>query len=376
MKKIILLVSIAIITAHTIFAETWTTIKEKSVKLQTISINESDTELITLAAATTYQDGVAIFYCHAGLREKEILMAVYNFVEEELINNYINVFDITSKIINDFKNEEIIYPLYFETEPLDTSGILPCSRARLYLGSYVDKAASDVLKKKGIKPTEVPEKPIPYNRMNQIMNKYKTKVYEESSKTQQFHQDFQNDKITEKETSESKTESKDLQEEINVSEKKDNEPERDFINISILGGTSLQLKPIIDLNLKILINKYMYVVIQGGGTPVNSASSKILSNSIIPQGTIGFGGCIRPIKTYKMNIFGYASAGLASGTIKGGYIKDGKYTDTSLYPMIRACAGIDFPISNYFAISAQNCFDYLFNIGFTDSISAGITLKL
>ena len=44
--------------------------------------------------------------------------------------------------------------------------------------------------------------------------------------------------------------------------------------------------------------------------------------------------------------------------------------------MLRACAGIDFPISQNFTMSVQDCFDYLFNLGFTDSINAGITIKI
>ncbi len=384
MKRILFFLSILILSAYTIYAETWTTLKERTIKLQTISISQSDTELVTLAAATTYQDGVIIFYCHAGLREKEILMTVYNFVEEELINHYIDVFKTTSNIINDFKNEEIVYPINFETDPLDRSGILPCSRVHLYLGSYVDKVAGDILKKKGIKPTEVPEKPIPYNRMNQIMNKYKIKVYEEQPKTQQQEPTLTietepenispNTKI-ETENKSTKTEPVITQEKESVATTEENKPEHDITSLSLMGGISLQLKPIIDLKLRIFLSKYTFVVLQVGGTPVNTEGEKFISFPLIPQGTIGFGGCITPIEAYKMNIFGYASAGIAYSKLKGGYIKDGIYTDSSLYFMLRACAGIDFPITEYFSISIQDCFDYLINLGFTDSISAGITLK-
>ena len=384
MKKLYLFLAIVILSTHTAFAETWTTLKEKSIKLQTISINQSDTELITLFALTTYQDGVAIFYCHAGLREKEILMTVYNFVEEELINNYINVFDITSNIINDFKNEEIIYTLYFETDPLDTSGILPCSRVHLYLGSYVDKAASDILKKKGIKSTEVPEKPIPYNRMAQIMNKYKTKDTEEKPEIQQnepvpsIETEPENKTVNNQIESENiitQTETVTSQEETSVTTTEKKKTKNNITSLSLMGGISLQLKPILDLNLKFYLNKYTFVVLQIGGTPVNTSGEKFISFPLIPQGTIGFGGCITPIESYKMNIFGYAAAGIAYSKLKGGYIKDGIYTDSSLYFMLRACAGIDFPISEYFSIGIQDCFDYLINLGFTDSISAGVTFK-
>ena len=360
---------------HSIFAETWTTIKEKTVKLQYINFSESDTELVTLVAATTYQDGVVIFYCHAGLRDKEILMSVYNFIESELVNNYINVFEITSNIINDFKNEEIISIIEFTTDPLDDSGVLPCSRTHLYFGSYVDKAASELLKKKGIKPTEVPEKPIPYNRINQIMNKYKTKVTLDAPKTQQNTPNPTVETESENKITNSKTETDTTTKKPLITESEESKPKYENINLSLLGGISLQLKPIIDFNLKININKYTFIILQAGGSPVNTAVEKIISYPIMPQGTIGFGGCIKPIEIYKMNIFGYASTGIAYSKLNGGYIKDGNYSDSSLYFMFRACAGIDFPISDNFAISVQNCFDYLLNLGFTDSICTGITLK-
>lgn len=151
---------------------------------------------------------------------------------------------------------------------------------------------------------------------------------------------------------------------------------RDYINFSILGGVSLNAIPVVDLNLKLLINKYMFIVIQGGTTAVNNVSQKISSKSMLSERTIGFGGYVKPIKAYKMNIFGYVSGGLVHNELKGGYIKNGIYTDSSFYFMLRACAGIDFPISQNFTMSVQDCFDYLFNLGFTDSINAGITIKI
>ncbi len=51
--------------------------------------------------------------------------------------------------------------------------------------------------------------------------------------------------------------------------------ERDYVNFSILGGASINAKPIIDINIKFLINKYMFIVLQGGGTPVNMQEQKL-----------------------------------------------------------------------------------------------------
>ena len=373
MKKLSLIFCICILLANTLFAENWKTIRQKEIGLQVISLNESDTELYTLAAATTYSDGILIFYCEAGISDKEILNYVYDFVEEELVNNYVDVFKLTSNIINDFRNNDILIAINFETEPTDYTLTLPCIRTRLYCASYIEKAAKDALKKRGIEPETRQKKEIPYNRMKQIVSKYKTKVSEQpkqkkeppSSDSKEPQSEMQKSsepqaKIVEKETLESnKTNSN-----------------GDCINLSLLGGISLQMKPMIDLNIKILLNPYIFIVLQGCATPVNSESLRISSMSMLPEGTIGFGGCIKPITAYEMNIFGYAAVGFAYSKLNGGYIKDGKYTDYSFYPMLRGCIGLDFPINSWFAISVQDCFDYLINLGFSDSVSAGLTLKL
>lgn len=151
---------------------------------------------------------------------------------------------------------------------------------------------------------------------------------------------------------------------------------RDYINLSILGGISFSKTPILDLNLKFLISNHIFIVLQGGATPANNACEKISSMNMLPEGTIGIGGYIKPIKAYQINIFGYASAGVANIELKGGYIRNGTYTTSSFYSMLRGCVGLDFPINNWFAISFQDCFDYLFNLGFTNSLSTGLTIKI
>lgn len=150
MKRLLILCAFALFFSTSIVAQTWTTIKEKTIKTQTISLNESDTELCTLAAATTYQDGVVIFYCEAGTSDKEILSFVYDFIEKEFIKNYVNVFSLTSNIINDFRNNEILIALKFETDPIDYSSGFPCVRSHLYCASYIEKAARDKAKRLGL----------------------------------------------------------------------------------------------------------------------------------------------------------------------------------------------------------------------------------
>lgn len=373
MKKLSIIFCLCLLIANTLFAETWRTIKQRETEMQAISLNESDTELCTLAAATTYSDGILIFYCEAGISDREILNYVFDFVENELVNNYVDVVKLTSNIINDFRNNDILLAIKYETEPTDYTLTLPCIRTRLYCASYIEKAANDALKKRGIEPEPRQKKEIPYNRMNQIVSKYKTKISEQPK---------QKEEVPSPDSKESQSEMKKKNEsQAEIAEKESSEinkpnSNRDYLNFSLLGGISLQMKPMIDLNIKILLNPYIFIVLQGGVTPVSSESLRISSMPMLPEGTIGFGGCIKPIKAYKMNIFGYAAAGFAYAKLSGGYIKDGKYTDFSFYQMLRACIGLDFPINSWFAISVQDCFDYLINLDFSNSVSAGLTLKL
>ena len=369
MKIKIIFLCFCMLMVNALFAETWKTVRQKEIGLQVISLNESDTELCTLAAATTYSDGILIFYCEAGISDKEILNYVYDFVETELVQNYVDVFKLTSNIINDFRNNDILIAIKFETEPTNYTSTLPCIRTRLYCASYIEKAANDALKRQGVEPEHRPEKEIPYNRMNQIVSKYKTKLPEQKkSVTAPVSNEGESEiqKQTEPQLENQKTESPENNK-ANIN--------RDYLNFSLLGGMSLNMKPMMDLSIKIFLNSYIFIVLQGGATPVNSASLKISSMPMLPEGTIGFGGCVKPIKAYRMNIFGYASAGFAYSKLNGGYIKDGKYTDYSFYPMLRGCMGLDFPINSWFSISVQDCFDYLINLGFTDSVCAGLTLK-
>lgn len=369
MKRLLILCAFAFFLLTSIVAQTWTTIKEKTIKTQTISLNESDTELCTLAVATTYQDGVVIFYCEAGTSDKEILSFVYDFIEKEFIKNYVNVFSLTSNIINDFRNNEILIALKFETDPIDYSSGFPCIRSHLYCASYIEKAARDEAKRLGLQVEPSKTKEIPWEKMEKIVAKYKTQEplieSESSPKEQSLPQ--------KEETQTTKSQKVDIQEELSSS--KLQKMEREKFNISLLGGLSLQAKPIIDCNIKFYCLPNMFIVLQGGGTTIDKISKKITSAMMIPEGSLGIGACIHPFKSYKLNLFGYGSIGFSFIKLDGGYVNNGKYEDYVFYPMFRACVGIDFPITKTMCVSLQDCFDYLVNLGFNDHISAGITLK-
>lgn len=151
--------------------------------------------------------------------------------------------------------------------------------------------------------------------------------------------------------------------------------QREIINLSLLGGLSLQAKPIIDCNIKIYCLTNMFIVLQGGGTAIDKISNKITSAIMITESSLGIGVSIQPFESYKLNLFGYGSIGFSFLKLNGGYVKDGKYKDSVFYPMFRACVGIDFPITKSMCVSLQDCFDYLVDLGFNDHISAGLTLK-
>ena len=329
MKHLLILCAFAFFLSSSIVAQTWTTIKEKTIKTQTISLNESDTELCTLAAATTYQDGVVIFYCEAGTSDKEILSFVYDFIEKEFIKNYVNVFSLTSNIINDFRNNEILIALKFETDPIEYSSGFPCVRSHLYCASYIEKAARDKAKHLGLQVEPSKTKEIPWEKMEKIVAKYKTQeplIESESSPNSSPKEQS----LPQKEETQITTPQKiDIQEEPSPSKLQKKEIEN--FNISLLGGVSLQAKPIIDCNIKFYCLPNMFIVLQGGGTAIDKNSKKIASVKMIPEGSLGIGACIHPFKSYKLNLFGYGSIGFSFIKLDGGNVNNGKYEDYVFY---------------------------------------------
>ncbi len=136
---------LCLISAH---AEKWTTIKEKYTTWQGISISESDTELCTLAASSTYSDGVIIFFAHAGKRDKQTLLEVYNKVENQLkLNPNANAVELTTNYISELRNNGTITAINFETDPIEYKNGIAYVKTHLYCASYIDKAASDLLEK-------------------------------------------------------------------------------------------------------------------------------------------------------------------------------------------------------------------------------------
>lgn len=161
----------------------------------------------------------------------------------------------------------------------------------------------------------------------------------------------------------------------NTVQDKNTSPE-DIISFSLYGGVSFEAKPSIDLSIKIYCFPNMFILIQRGMIPASSTSLKISPSVMIPQSAVGLGGYIKPIKNYKMSLYGYGAIGLALMGLHGGHIKHDIYINTALYCLLRGCVGIDFPIvSDFVHLSIQNCFDYLIHLGFTNHINAGVTIK-
>lgn len=141
-------ITIFLLCLISIHAEKWTTIKEKYTTWQGISIAESDTELCTLAASSTYSDGVVIFYVHAGKRDKQTLLEVYNKVENQLKSDEnANAVEFTTNYISDLRNNGTITAINFETDPIEYKNGIAYVKTHLYWASYIDKAASDLLEK-------------------------------------------------------------------------------------------------------------------------------------------------------------------------------------------------------------------------------------
>lgn len=131
--------------------ENWTTLKEKYTLAEGILIAESDIGLCTLAASTNFSDGTVIFYTHAGKRDKNTLLTVYDKAEKMLSEN---PNENTGKFVSDYVkrllDDGVLTKLSFETEPIDYSATRPIVRTHLYCSSWLEvygaKSQGDVQK--------------------------------------------------------------------------------------------------------------------------------------------------------------------------------------------------------------------------------------
>ena len=147
MKKIILIIIFSL-GSFCLFSQNWEIIKEKNTSTERISLQQSDTELCTLAVTSIYVDGILIFYCHAGIKDKEILIDVFEYLENLLDNNtYVDTVSTASSYIRNLMNEEKLHLLKYDPgEPKYVKGIR-CQWIHVYCSSYIDKAAKDLLQK-------------------------------------------------------------------------------------------------------------------------------------------------------------------------------------------------------------------------------------
>ena len=140
MIRKILLSLIFILGIYSVYAEKWTTIKEYKAEWQYINISESDTKLCTLAASTTFSDGVVIFYIHAGVRDKQILLNIYDACSKNL-STYpsSSIVEFASSYVNNLRNKGTLSVVNFETDPIEyTSFGIPCVKTHLYCSSWLE----------------------------------------------------------------------------------------------------------------------------------------------------------------------------------------------------------------------------------------------
>lgn len=148
MKKQFLIALILLFSFSLVFSEEWKTIREKKTARQYIELAESDAELCTLVAATTYSDGTVIFYCHAGIRDKQNLVNVYENLALNLdINPNESVVENASGQINNLRHSGVIKLIKFDTEtPVYSDGYI-LQKSHVYCDSWIDKPLEDALKK-------------------------------------------------------------------------------------------------------------------------------------------------------------------------------------------------------------------------------------
>lgn len=123
------------------FADEWRTIKEKKTTYQYIIISENNEGLYTFAASTTYVDGTVVFYCHAGLSDKKILMDVYSVCEKQLERDeFYDIFKYSTEYIQMLRTTDTIKAISFNTDsPEYIEPGVPVIKSHLYLASWLEK---------------------------------------------------------------------------------------------------------------------------------------------------------------------------------------------------------------------------------------------
>ena len=139
--KRLFLFFIIFIISSLCYAEEWKTIKEKKVTWQYIVISENGSGLVTFAASTTYRDGVLIFYCHAGERDKNTLNDLFKVCENELNRDEnSDIVKYSSEYVQLLRTTKVLNIIDFNTDaPEYTSDGIPCVKSHIYCSSWLDK---------------------------------------------------------------------------------------------------------------------------------------------------------------------------------------------------------------------------------------------
>ncbi len=148
MKKYLILFFQTILFVSLSFSEEWKTIYEKNTVYQYIMLAESDTELCTLAASTTFSDGTLIFYCHAGKRDKKNLMNIYENLALNLdMYPTKSVVGSASSQIKNLRNTGVIKLINFDTEPPEYTDGYITQKSHVYCDSWIDRPLKEMQKK-------------------------------------------------------------------------------------------------------------------------------------------------------------------------------------------------------------------------------------
>lgn len=83
------------------------------------------------------------------MKDKQMLLEIFDKATKHIDSAPSdNIVDYTSTYVYNLRNQGTLKAKDFETDSISyTSSGFPCSKSYLYLASYIDKAAADMLKK-------------------------------------------------------------------------------------------------------------------------------------------------------------------------------------------------------------------------------------
>ena len=131
---LLLLSFVLLFSAH---ADEWKILRETEVDTEYVNISENEEGKCVLIASSSYSDGTLLFYCYAGLSDRQNLLNVYDNVKLNLSSSYeARAVTIASDNINNLRYSGILKLVNLTTDSPEYSNGYIIQKTHLYCDSW------------------------------------------------------------------------------------------------------------------------------------------------------------------------------------------------------------------------------------------------